>query len=186
MNVQRRSIVKILAIAAVAPKAYAVDYNPDTLAISQAVRLTTSFSNKDEAFLWFQKMSKRLRFQIKDPYYRLELLRLIHRESTKQGLTPELVMGVIQVESSFNREAISSVGARGLMQLMPFWIKEIGHPGDNLFNPSLNLKYGCIVLRNYLKQSNGKLDLALSRYHGSTATNHYAIKVKTAMRSFIV
>lgn len=186
MNFRRRTIIKVLALAAIAPQAHAVDYNPNTLAISQAVRLSTSFSNKDEAFLWFQKMSKRLRFQIKDPYYRLELLRLIHRESTKQGLKPELVMAVIQVESSFNREAISNVGARGLMQLMPFWIKEIGYPGDNLFNPSINLKYGCTVLRSYLKRSNGKLDLALSRYHGSTATNHYAIKVKTAMRSFIV
>ena len=186
MNHLRRTMLTFIATATVAPFAVAAEYDANTLAIGQAVRLATSFGDNEDAFAWFQKMSRRLKYQIANPYYRLELLRLIHRESVKQGLKPELVMGVIQVESSFNREAISNVGARGLMQLMPFWIKEIGHPGDDLFNPSINVKYGCLVLRNYLRQSDGKLDLALSRYHGSTASNHYAIKVKSAMRSFIV
>ena len=95
-------------------------------------------------------------------------------------------MAVIQVESSFNRFAVSDVGARGLMQLMPFWVKEIGHPHDDLFNPATNLRYGCQVLKNYLRQTKGNLDIALSMYHGSLAQRAYAVKVKKVMRQLMV
>lgn len=156
------------------------------LALQQAARDADSFDDQDAAYKWLSRMSKRLRVQIPNPFYRTELLRIIHREATRSGLEPELVMAVIQVESSFDRFAVSDRGARGLMQLMPFWVKEIGHPHDNLFNPATNLHYGCIVLRNYLRQSNGNLDLALSRYHGSTALKFYAVKVKKVMRALLV
>jgi len=157
-----------------------------SLALYQAVRDADSFESRDEAYDWLRRMSRRLRFQVPNPFYRLELLRLIHRESTRAALPPELVMGVIQVESSFNRFAVSDRGARGLMQLMPFWMKEIGHPDDDLFDPATNLRYGCMVLRDYLRRTEGDLDLALGMYHGSTSTRQYASRVLGAMESFIV
>ena len=158
----------------------------ESLALEQSVRLADSFTDSAEARAWLKKMSRRLRYQIRNPYYRIELLRLIHREASRVKLAPELVMGVIQVESSFNRFAVSEVGARGLMQVMPFWIKEIGHPGDDLFNPAINLRYGCQVLKNYLRQTRGELDRALSLYHGSMASTLYASRVRSAMNRFIV
>jgi soluble lytic murein transglycosylase-like protein len=168
------------------PAATSNRIDAENLALEQAVRLSDSFASKADARAWFSKMSRRLRYQISNPYYRTELLRLVHRESTRVDLEPELVMAVIQVESSFNRFAVSEVGARGLMQLMPFWMKEIGHPEDDLFNPAINLRYGCRVLKNYLLQTRGELDRALSKYHGSFATNQYALKVRSAMQSFKV
>ena len=157
-----------------------------SLALEQSARDATSFDSHDAAYRWLRKMSKRLRYQIRNPFYRCELLRLIHQESTRAGLAPELVMGVIQVESSFNRFAVSRRGARGLMQLMPFWMKEIGHPNDDLFNPETNLRYGCMVLKNYLRATRGDLDRALGMYHGSLSTGHYADRVIHAMQSFKV
>jgi soluble lytic murein transglycosylase-like protein len=157
-----------------------------SLALYQSARDADSFDSHDEAYAWLQRMSKRLRYQIPNPFYRCELLRLIHRESTRAGLAPELVMAVIQIESSFNRFAVSDRGARGLMQLMPFWIKEIGHPDDDLFNPAINLRYGCRVLKGYLKQSDGNLDVALGLYHGSATLHQYAHRVINAMQSFMV
>lgn len=157
-----------------------------SLALYQSARDADSFASRAEAYRWLERMSRRLRYQVSNPFYRCELLRLIHREATRVGLTPELVMGVIQIESSFNRYAVSNRGARGLMQLMPFWIKEIGHPTDDLFNPATNLRYGCLVLRNYLKRSKGELDLALRMYHGSIEEAQYAHRVLDAMQSFKV
>ncbi len=157
-----------------------------TLALSQAARRTDSFPTETQAYSWLEKMSRRLRFQLPNPFYRIELLRLIHLEATRSGIAPELVMGLIQVESSFNRYAVSNRGARGLMQLMPFWMKEIGHPTDDLFNPATNLKYGCIVLKHYLRRTNGHVDRALGMYNGSTATTRYAVRVKHAMQSFVL
>lgn len=157
-----------------------------SLALYQSARDADSFASRDEAYQWLKRMSNRLRHQIANPFYRCELLRLIHREANRAGLTPELVMGVIQVESSFNRYAVSERGARGLMQLMPFWIKEIGHPTDDLFNPAINLRYGCMVLKSYLRQTGGDLDRALGMYHGSQATTRYANRVLNAMQNFMV
>ncbi len=157
-----------------------------SLALYQSARDADSFPSPEEALAWLERMSKRLRYQVRNPFYRCELLRLIHRESTRAGIAPELVMGVIQIESSFDRYAVSPVGARGLMQLMPFWIKEIGHPNDDLFNPATNLRYGCKVLRGYLDDTGGNLDLALGKYHGSPDTHRYANLVRHAMQTFMV
>jgi soluble lytic murein transglycosylase-like protein len=156
------------------------------LALAQAAQQADSFADETVAYNWLKKMSRRLRYQIPNPFYRTELLRLVHQEAIRSDLPAELVMAVIQVESSFNRYAVSNVGARGLMQLMPFWIKEIGHPHDDLFNPATNLRYGCMILKNYVRQSKGNLDRALSMYHGSLQQRSYAIKVRRLMKQLLV
>ena len=93
-------------------------------------------------------MSPRLEKRIPDREYRLDLLRSVHYEATRAGLDPQLVLGLIQVESGFRKYALSSVGARGYMQVMPFWIKQIGTPGNDLFQMRTNLRYGCTILRH--------------------------------------
>ncbi|GJL82859.1 MAG: transglycosylase [marine bacterium B5-7] len=186
MRQTRRKILFCATILLSAPLRTIASADALSLALYQSARDADSFDSETEALAWLNKMSRRLRFQIRDPFYRCELLRLIHREATRAGLAPELVMGVIQVESSFNRFAVSDRGARGLMQLMPFWMKEIGLPNDDLFNPAINLRYGCLVLRDYLKRSHGNVDQALSMYHGSLTNRQYANRVRSAMQSFTV
>ncbi|HHS83443.1 MAG TPA: lytic transglycosylase domain-containing protein [Gammaproteobacteria bacterium] len=150
----------------------------------EAIRESTSFNDRFAAEVWLMDMSKRLERRIPDPLARLELLRTVHREATRSELPPELVLAVIQVESAFDRWAISSVGAQGLMQIMPFWLKEIGHPDDNLFHIKTNLRMGCTILRFYLDKEKGNLTRALARYNGSLhiKPNRYANKVFRALR----
>ncbi|NOZ10230.1 MAG: lytic transglycosylase domain-containing protein [Gammaproteobacteria bacterium] len=152
------------------------------LALKQAIEDTSSFKDPAQARVWLADMSNRLKHKIPDPFYRLELLRAIHTESIRVGLQPELVLSVIQVESAFDRFAISSYGARGLMQVMPFWKKEIGHPRDNLFHPQTNLRYGCTILKYYLDREKGDLTRALARYNGSVKTNKYPRRVYAALK----
>jgi len=89
-----------------------------------AAASSTSFSSSDAANAWLRDMSDRIAFRIKDPVYRVELLSLVHKHARASGLDPQIVLSVIEIESSFNRFAVSTAGARGLMQIMPFWIKE--------------------------------------------------------------
>ena len=151
------------------------------LALKQAVEDTASFSSADQARAWLARMSRRLRHKIPDPFYRLELLRLVHDEARRAGLEPELVLALIEVESGFDRFAISPRGARGLMQVMPFWKKEIGHPRDNLFHPATNLRYGCTILKYYLDRTGGDLTRALARYNGSAGRSAYPRLVYAAL-----
>jgi soluble lytic murein transglycosylase-like protein len=153
------------------------------LALRQAVEDTRTFDDPASAKVWLADMSNRLQRQIPNPFYRLELLRAIHEEATRAGIDPELVLAVVQVESHFDRFAISAYGARGLMQVMPFWKKEIGHPRDNLFHPQTNLRYGCTVLSHYLRQEKGNLGRALARYNGSLGMKRYPAKVFTALKT---
>lgn len=136
------------------------------LTLKEAVESNASFSDPLEATVWLTDMSRRLASEVPDPFYRVELLRLIHVEATRAGLQPEVVLALIQVESRFQRFAVSATGARGLMQVKPFWIKEIGHPRDNLFHPQTNLRYGCTILRYYLDRTGGDLTQALADYNG--------------------
>jgi soluble lytic murein transglycosylase-like protein len=126
-------------------------------------------------------MSKRLEKKIPDPQRRLKLLKQIHYEATRAELWPELVLAVIEVESNFDRFAISSAGAMGLMQVMPFWLGEIGKPGDNLFDTRTNLRMGCTILKYYLDKENGNLTPALARYNGSYGSHRYTTKVYSAL-----
>ena len=143
----------------------------------------SSFANSAVADDWLSEMSGRLSKRIPDRVARLEFLRSVHYEATRAGLDPQLVLGLIQVESGFKKYAVSSAGARGFMQVMPFWVKEIGAPDQNLFHPRTNLRYGCVILRHYLEIEGGNLYNALARYNGSLGKAGYPERVLDVMRT---
>ena len=141
-----------------------------------------SFEDRFDAEVWLLDMSTRLKSRVPDDDKRLELLKNIHYEANKVGLAPELVLAVINVESNFNRWAISSAGAQGLMQIMPFWLKEIPQAGDNLFNTRTNLRFGCTILKHYLTREKGDFQRALARYNGSLGKVWYPNRVFDTLR----
>jgi soluble lytic murein transglycosylase-like protein len=116
---------------------------------------------------WLDEMSKRLALRVPDGQSRDEFMATVHYEAARAGLDPQLVLGVIQLESNFRKYAISSADARGYMQVMPFWTKLIGSAEHNLFQLRTNLRYGCVILRHYLDTENGDVYRALGRYNGS-------------------
>lgn len=132
-----------------------------------------AFDNEREARIWLAAMSSRLAKRIPDRVVREELLVTVHYEAKRAGLDPQLVLGLIQAESAFRKFAVSSAGARGYMQVMPFWVKLIGTADQNLFNLRTNLRYGCVILRHYLDIENGNLFRALGRYNGSLGKADY-------------
>jgi soluble lytic murein transglycosylase-like protein len=148
-----------------------------------AISNTTGFTDRFDAEVWLMDMSQRLSRRIPDSRQRLDFLRLVHSEATRAGLAPELVLAVIDIESDFNQWAISASGAQGLMQVMPFWLREIGHPKDNLFRPATNLRLGCTILKYYLDMEHGHLRPALARYNGSFGQRQYPDKVFAALNS---
>lgn len=152
-------------------------------ALMAAVAKSDDFPDPYAAEVWLKDMSTRLASQVPDVHRRLKLLRLVHAEATRAGLPPNLVLAVIQVESAFQRYALSPAGARGLMQVMPFWVEEIGHPNDNLFNMQTNLRYGCTILEFYLNKENGNLTRALARYNGSLGQYWYPALVEKALHT---
>jgi len=135
--------------------------------LEQAMAQATSFDDRFDAQVWLTDMALRLGDRVADRDEALEILRMAHEEATRAGLIPELVLSVIDVESGFDRFAISSAGARGLMQVMPWWRDELGRPDDNLFVVRTNLRYGCTILRYYMDMAHGDVREALGRYHGS-------------------
>jgi soluble lytic murein transglycosylase-like protein len=145
--------------------------------LAGAVGAADSFEHRFDAEVWLVDMSERLRRIMPDEAQRLELLRLVHSESRRAKLSPELVLAVIEVESRFDRYAISVAGAQGLMQIMPFWLNEIGRPDDNLFHVQTNLRFGCTILKYYLDKERGNLINALGRYNGSLGRLDYPGKV---------
>ncbi len=154
------------------------------LLLKQTVNSATSFDDRWDAEVWLVDMSNRLARYIKNPEQRLQLLKQIHFEAKRAELEPELVLSVIHVESLFQRFAISSVGAQGLMQVMPFWKKEIGRPDDNLTNNATNLRYGCTILKYYLDKEKGNLTRALARYNGSLGKTWYPERVMNAWEKY--
>lgn len=152
--------------------------------LKKAVEDSTSFEDKYDAEVWLVDMSLRLKRFVKNDKERLIILKHVHQEALKANLSPELVLSLIQVESYFDPYAISRVGARGLMQIMPFWLKEIGHPNDNLFDIKTNLRFGCTILRHYLNIEKGNLTRALGRYNGSLGKYKYPNKVYKAQRKY--
>ncbi|RQW28346.1 lytic transglycosylase domain-containing protein [Rhodobacteraceae bacterium CH30] len=131
------------------------------------------FDNPREGQAWLAEMSRRLEKRIPDAWARERLLTAIHYEATRAGLDPQMVLGLIQVESGFKKYAVSSADARGLMQVMPFWTRSIGTPEHNLFDLTTNLRYGCAILRHYIDREKGNLFLALGRYNGSRGRSEY-------------
>lgn len=150
--------------------------------LQNTIKDAESFEDRFDAEVWLVAMSSRLERFIKDPKERLDLLRAVHREATKAELKPDLVLALIEVESHFDYYAVSSAGAQGLMQVMPFWKKEIGRPDDNLTNINTNLSYGCRILQFYLKKEKGNWRTALARYNGSYGKNWYPERVMNAWK----
>lgn len=149
-------------------------------ALKDAVSNTESFDDKYQAEVWLFDMSSRLKRWMPNDKERLEFLRVLHSESSRAKLQPELVLSVVQIESAFERFAISSVGAQGYMQVMPFWKKEIGRENDNLMHLHTNLRYGCTILKHYLDKEKGDFIRALARYNGSLGRTKYPEKVLLA------
>jgi soluble lytic murein transglycosylase-like protein len=141
-----------------------------------------TFRDREDGHKWIMEMSRRLENRIADRKERLELLRTVHFEAQRAGLDPQLVLGVIEVESGFRKYAVSKAGARGYMQVMPFWVKLIGRQGNNLFHLRLNLRYGCVLLRHYLDLERGDYFRALGRYNGSVGRPDYPRAVLAAWK----
>jgi soluble lytic murein transglycosylase-like protein len=135
--------------------------------------ISTDYANREPLQPWLNEMSRRLAPRIADERDRRELLATVHYEAQRAGLDPQLVLGVMHHESGFKKFAVSPVGARGYMQVMPFWLQQIGAPDQNLFNLRTNLRYGCVILRHYLDIENGDLYRALGRYNGSLGRPEY-------------
>ena len=142
-------------------------------------RLT--FASQTEGAAWLAEMSKRLAKYIPDDIARQDLLVTVQYEATRAGLDPQLVLGVIQVESKFRKYAVSKAGARGYMQVMPFWTRLIGDGNQNLFNLRTNLRYGCTILRHYLTIERGDTSRALARYNGTLGKSRYPENVLKAL-----
>ena len=145
--------------------------------LQRTVAEADSFQDRFDAEVWLLDMSTRMTRYIPVAEERLTLLRLVHREASKAGLRPDLVLALIHTESHFDRFAISSAGAQGMMQVMPFWKAELGRPQDNLTDNATNLRYGCTILSFYLRKENGNLSRALARYNGSLGKQTYPAKV---------
>ncbi len=150
--------------------------------LQAAVNEANSFEDEYDAQVWLVDMSHRLRKKMPDDRKRLELLKLVHYEARRAELAPELVLAVIDIESNFDRFALSYAGARGIMQIMPFWLKEIGRPDDNLFDVPTNLRFGCTILRLYIDREKGDLAKGLARYNGSVGRRVYSDKVLDRLR----
>ena len=143
-----------------------------------------AFASQTEARSWLDAMSHRLERRMPDRHLREEFLVTVHYEAKRAGLDPQLVLGLIQVESAFRKYAISSAGARGLMQVMPFWVKAIGSEDSNLFHLRTNLRFGCVILRHYLDIEKGDLFRALGRYNGSLGRPEYPNMVLAAWKQW--
>ena len=169
-------LVAALLLPVVAPAAERPD--PELREIlRKAANEVDTFPDRFDAEVWLTDMSRRLERQVRDPEERIELLTLVHYEASRVDLPPELILAVIEVESNFDRYAISVAGAIGLMQIMPFWLDEIGRPDDNLLHVDTNLRYGCTILRFYYDKEKGDLRRALGRYNGSLGKRKYPNKV---------
>lgn len=149
-------------------------------AVSDLASPEPQFSSIEEKIDWLTEMSRRLARRMPDRKARIEFLKTVRYEAQRAGLDPQLVLGLIEVESGFRKYAVSSAGARGYMQVMPFWVGLIGAPQHNLFHLRTNLRYGCTILRHYLDLENGDLFRALGRYNGSLGRPEYPSMVRAA------
>jgi len=159
-----------------------------TSSIHQSAPPVPSFTEdsvRQQYVRWLGSMAERLRRRKADAFEHKEFLPTVWYESKRAGLDVALVLGLIQVESNFRKFAISSAGARGYMQVMPFWTRAIGE-GDpaTLFHMQTNLRFGCVILRHYLDTEKGDLFLALGRYNGSRGQRAYPDAVLAARRAW--
>lgn len=152
--------------------------------IATIAKAENSFDDRFDAEVWLFEQATRLSKVA--PHIpedeRFSILRMVHKEASQFDLDPMLVLALINVESDFDHYAISNAGALGLMQVMPFWKQEIGHPDDNLHEISTNLRYGCAILSLYLEKEKKDTTLALARYNGSRGQSWYPMRIYKAMR----
>ena len=150
----------------------------------EAIADADSFDDRFAAEVWLTDMSQRLARQVPNLDERLDILKIVHYEATRSDVAPELVLAVMDIESNFDRYAISSASALGLMQIMPFWVKEVGREDKNaLFDVRFNILLGCQILKYYLDMENGDLVRGLARYNGSLGRRTYADRVIERLRT---
>jgi len=159
--------------------------------LSASVRATLASAVNDRASVdwkdldtraWVRAMTRRVTRYFPDEDSARQFLALVRYEAMRAGLDPHLVLAVIDVESHFRKYAVSRAGARGLMQVMPFWVEQLGGKADNLFHERTNLRYGCVILRHYLDRERGNMSNALARYNGSLGQAQYPQKVLRAWK----
>ena len=151
--------------------------------LAEAITAAGSFEDKYEAQVWLLDYSGRIERYLPDERQRIDFLRRVHAEAKRAKLDPELVLAVIHIESRFDRHAISYAGAVGYMQIMPFWLTELGQKGSNLFSAETNLRMGCTILRFYLDKERGDVFRALARYNGSLGRSEYPTKVLETLKT---
>jgi soluble lytic murein transglycosylase-like protein len=151
--------------------------------LREAMQNTASFPDEFDAQVWLTDMALRLGDQVADPQERVLILKRAHQEASRAELPPEMVLAVIDIESAFDAYAVSVAGAQGLMQVMPFWLDEIGQPGDRLIEINTNLRMGCTILKYYLDMESGDWSRALARYNGSLGSRKYPEKVLNRLQS---
>ena len=152
-----------------------------TMATAVADNATVDWSDLDTR-AWVRAMTRRVAARFPDEESARRFLALVRYEAMRAGLDPHLVLAVIDVESRFRKYSVSKAGARGLMQVMPFWVSQIGEPVHNLFHERTNLRYGCTILRYYLDRERGNLANALGRYNGSLGQPDYPRHVLRALK----
>jgi len=187
----RRAILSALAAAAFAPGlALAGAQQYEQLSASVRASLAKAVSNPAQEApadasrdRWVRAVLPGVSQRMQDDRAARDLVGLVHYEALRAGLEPRLVLAIIDVESAFRKYAVSAAGARGYMQVMPFWVQQIGAAGQNLFHPRTNLRYGCVILRHYLEIEGGNLYNALARYNGSLGKAGYPERVLDVMRT---
>ncbi len=187
----RRLALALCLAAALSPAAVlagAQQYEPLAASVQAALHAAIAdraspepqFPSVQEKVNWLTEMSGRLSRRMPDREGRLEFLKTVYYEAKRAGLDPQMVLGLIQVESGFKKYSVSSAGARGYMQVMPFWVGLIGSKDNNLFHMRTNLRFGCTILRHYLDIENGDIYRALGRYNGSLGQPEYPNMVRGA------
>ena len=191
MRAARASAAWLAAALAAAPLSALAGAQQYEL-LSASVRTTLSLAVNDRATVdmadmdtraWVRAMTPRVEGHFPDEETARRFLALTRYEAMRAGLDPQLVLALIDVESQFRKYAVSRSGARGLMQVMPFWLQEIGRPGQDLFPERTNLRYGCTILRYYLDREHGNLYNALGRYNGSLGQADYPNRVLKAWKA---
>lgn len=193
MNAVRTLLFAVAAAVTTAPLTAGAESAQDArsgpdpqlrLILEDAVREANGFGDRFDAEVWLTDMSARLARQVPDPEERIHILKAVHREATRVGVDPELVLAVIDVESNFDRYAISSASALGLMQIMPFWVDELGYDDKNqLFKVDFNILLGCRILKYYLDMEGGDMIRGLARYNGSVGKRWYGDRVIERLRT---
>jgi len=175
------TLVLLMPCAALAAPAADAQREPELKsAVQHAIEQAECFEDRYDSAVWYKMMEPRLRQRVPDHEERMSILKNVFCEASRPGelrIPPGLVMAIIDIESSFNRYAVSDAGAVGLMQVMPFWPESLGMRRHQLVRAPENIRMGCAILRAYLKRENSNIARALARYNGSTGQRWYSDKV---------